>query len=269
MVEYSRPTRSALWRIASGCVLASVFCAGIVGLLTAYPSAQTPVRRGPQGYIGGTVKSSKGPEAGVWVIAQTNKLQTKFAKIVVTGDDGRFMLPEMPTAQYNVWVRGYGLVDSKPVKAKVGDTMALNVDLAKTPAEAAKVYPANYWYSLLEAPAESEFPGKGNDVNGIPMTFKTQAQFIDQLKQGCQLCHQLGNQITRSLDHMKPLGFKTSLEAWDYRVKTGQRGSEMNSMMTRLGPRALKMYADWTDRIAAANCRHGAAAPQRASSAMS
>src|SRR5207248_2664435 len=46
-------------------------------------------------------------------------------------------------------------------------------------------------------------------------------------------------------------GFKSSLEAWDYRVKTGQRGSEMDGMMRRLGPRGLKMYADWTDRIAA------------------
>src|SRR5262245_59236782 len=141
MLEWSRPERNALRRIASGCALASVLCAGVVGLLTVHPSAQTPPRRGPQGYIGGVVKSSKGPEAGVWVIAQTNELQTKFAKIVVTADDGRFMLPEMPTAQYDVWVRGYGLIDSKPVKAKVGDTLALNVDLAKTPAEAAKVYP--------------------------------------------------------------------------------------------------------------------------------
>src|SRR5262249_50235141 len=68
---------------------------------------------------------------------------------------------------------------------------------------------------------------------------------------GCELCHQLGNEVTRSLDHMKHLGFKSSLEAWDYRVKTGQRGPEMDGMMRRLGPRGLKMYADWTDRIAA------------------
>jgi hypothetical protein len=64
------------------------------------------------------------------------------------------------------------------------------------------------------------------------------------------VCHQLGNQLTRGLGHMDKLGFKTSIEAWDYRVKTGQRGAEMGAMMSRLGPRALKMYADWTDRIA-------------------
>ena len=63
--------------------------------------------------IGGVVTSSKGPEAGVWVIAETTDLPTKFRKIVVTDDAGRYLLPELPKANYKVWVRGYGLVDSK------------------------------------------------------------------------------------------------------------------------------------------------------------
>ena len=224
----------------------------LVAAATVFPEAQQARRaRPPQGFINGIVESSKGREAGVWVIAETTDLPTKFAKIVVTADDGRFMLPEMPNATYSVWVRGYGLADSKPVRVRPSQALALKASLASTPAEAAKVYPANYWYSLLDVPPASEFPGKGNDVNGIPETFQNQAQFVDQLKQGCQLCHQLGNQLTRSIGHMSKLGFKSSLEAWDHRVKTGQRGSEMDGMMRRLGPRALKMYADWTDRIAA------------------
>ena len=222
-----------------------------VGLLAVLQAQLPPPPRLPQGFISGTVESSKGREAGVWVIAETKETSTPLTKIVVTGDDGRFVVPELPNVTFNVWVRGYGLVDSKPVPGKPGQTINLKATLASSPAEAAKVYPANYWYSLLEVPAPSEFPGKGIDVNGIPATFQTQAQFVDQLKQGCQLCHQLGNQITRTVDHMKALNFKTSLEAWDHRVKTGQRGSEMDSMMRRLGPRALKMYADWTDKIAA------------------
>ena len=185
------------------------------------------------------------------MIAQRKETPTPFTKIVVTADDGRFVLPELPNVSFNVWVRGYGLVDSKPVPGKPGQTLNLKATLASSPAEAEKVYPANYWFSLLEVPAASEFPGKGIDVNGLPATFQTQAQFVDQLKQGCQLCHQLGNELTRGLGHMKSLNFKTSLEAWDHRVETGQRGSEMDSMMRRLGPRALKMYADWTDKIAA------------------
>ena len=251
MSVYSRGIHSRYLRVTGGFVVATMASAGIIAGVVAHPDAQQArAARRPQGFISGTVESSKGKEAGVWVIAETDELQTKFAKIVVTADDGRFVLPELPNATYNVWVRGYGLVDSKPTKAKPGQTVALKTELAKTPAEAARVYPANYWYSLLEVPAKSEFPGKGIDVNGIPPAFESQAQYIDQLKQGCQLCHQLGNQITRSLGHMKQLNFKSSSEAWEYRVKTGQRGSEMDGMMRRLGPRAIKMYADWTDRIA-------------------
>ena len=234
-------------RIAVALGVAAVASAGLIAVL----QAQSPTPRAPQGFISGTVESSKGREAGVWVIAETKETPTPFTKIVVTADDGRFVLPELPNVTFNVWVRGYGLTDSKPVPAKPGQTVNLKATIASSPAEAAKIYPANYWYSLLEVPSPSEFPGKGIDVNGLPATFQTQAQFVDQLKQGCQLCHQLGNQLTRSLDHMRSLNFKTSLEAWDHRVKTGQRGSEMDSMMRRLGPRALKMYADWTDKIAA------------------
>src|SRR6195256_3336429 len=61
--------------------------------------------------IGGVVTSASGPQAGVWVIAETTELPTKFAKIVVTNDAGRYLVPDLPTANYNVWVRGYGLVD--------------------------------------------------------------------------------------------------------------------------------------------------------------
>src|SRR6476646_10156830 len=77
-------------------------------------------RAAPQGFIGGACRSSNGPEAGVWVIAETKDLPTNFIKIVVTDDQGRFMVPELPTATYRVFVRGYGLVDSTPVQAKPG-----------------------------------------------------------------------------------------------------------------------------------------------------
>src|SRR6476620_1690059 len=67
-------------------------------------------RATPQGYIGGVVRSSNGPEAGVWVIAETKDLPTNFIKIVVTDDQGRFAVPDLPSGTYSVWVRGYGLV---------------------------------------------------------------------------------------------------------------------------------------------------------------
>src|ERR1700744_5792240 len=85
--------------------------------------------------IGGTVTGPKGPEAGVWVIAETTELPTKFAKIVVTDDQGRYLVPDLPAASYSVWVRGYGLVDSAKVSAKPGQVV--NHTATAAPNEAA------------------------------------------------------------------------------------------------------------------------------------
>jgi hypothetical protein len=207
-----------------------------------------------QGYIGGTVTGPSGPEAGVWVIAETKDLSTPFIKIVVTDDRGRFMLPELPTASYNVWVRGYGLVDSKPVPAKPNaTTLALTVQSAKTPQEAAKVYPGDYWLSLLEPPAKSSFPGTGAAGNGIGTAMQSQDHWINSLKSDCNFCHQLGNQLTRTVDHVlkaKP-ELKSHAEAWEWRLGTGVRGTNMYSVLTNQGKDpALKVYSDWTERIA-------------------
>src|SRR5580704_11786433 len=100
--------------------------------------------------ISGVVTSSKGPEAGVWVIAETTDLPTKFVKIVTTDDQGRYVIPELPKATYEVWVRGYGLVDSPKVKAAPGKMLNLTAVIAPDAHAAAQYYPAAYWYSLLQ-----------------------------------------------------------------------------------------------------------------------
>src|SRR6187549_1756345 len=213
---------------------------------------QTPAA--PTGFITGVVQGAKGPEAGVWVIAETKDLPTNFIKIVVTDDQGRFMLPELPAASYSVFVRGYGLADSerqtmKPATAPV----TLKVNPAKTPQEAAKVYPGNYWLSLLEPPAASEFPGTGPQGNGLGPNMLSQNHWINSLKSDCNFCHQLGNQLTRSVDHIlkaKP-ELKTHAEAWEWRLGTGVRGTSMYGVLGSQGQnRSLKVYSDWTERIA-------------------
>src|SRR5438552_18246830 len=126
------------------------------------PGAQ-PSANGTE--LAGVVTSVNGPEAGVWVIAETNDLPTKFAKIVVTDDRGRYLLPELPKASYSVWVRGYGLVDSQKIRTTPGKTVNLTALVAPSPAAAAEYYPAIYWYSMLKVPEKSEFPGTGPDCN--------------------------------------------------------------------------------------------------------
>jgi hypothetical protein len=228
---------------------AATFAAGIAALLIA-----SPVRLGGQQKtnaavridaddIGGVVTSVKGPEAGVWVIAETTDLPTKFAKIVVTDDQGRYILPDLPKANYDVWVRGYGLVDSPKVKAAPGKILNLKAVLAPTEAAAAEYYPAIYWYSMLKIPAKSEFPlGKAKSRDHWLAGVKTH---------GCISCHQLGNKLTRSIP--KELGeFKSSFEAWQRRVLSGQASEVMMRNLDDIEPmRALELFADWTDRIAA------------------
>ena len=88
--------------------------------------------------IGGVVRGPSGPEAGVWVIAETTDLPTRFARIVVTDDAGRYLVPDLPTANYEVWVRGYGLVDSPKLRAKPG--MRLDHTAVRAPSAAAAAH---------------------------------------------------------------------------------------------------------------------------------
>jgi hypothetical protein len=226
----------------------AVFVAAVISVSVQGQSA-------PAGYITGVVQGAAGPEAGVWVIAETKDLPTNFIKIVVTDDRGRFMLPELPAANYSVFVRGYGLVDSARQQMKPGTApVTLRVNPAKTPLEAARVYPGNYWLSMLEPPAASEFPGTGQQGNGLNAGMLSQNHWINSLKSNCNFCHQLGNQLTRSVDHVfkaKP-ELKTHAEAWEWRLGTGVRGGDMLSVLTNTQgqARSLKVYADWTERVA-------------------
>jgi hypothetical protein len=203
--------------------------------------------------IGGVVTSDKGPEAGVWVIAETRDLPTKFIRIVVTDERGRYVVPDLPVATYDVWVRGYGLIDSPKVKASPGKLLNLKAVIAPTARAAAEYYPANYWYSLLEPPPASEFPGTGRKGNGIPETVKTQGEWIGNVKMNltCTQCHQMGTKITREIPPDLRQKFPNSVDAWDERIQIGISGSYMNSSLAVIGRSALKNFASWSDRIAA------------------
>ena len=202
--------------------------------------------------IGGVVSGPDGPEAGVWVIAETTDLPTKFSRTVVTDGQGSYVIPDLPEATYDVWVRGYGLVDSEKIRLRPGTTQDLQAVLAPDQHAAAQYYPAGYWFSLIEVPAKSEFPGTGPGGNGILPTMRSQAEWLRNLKSGgCMACHQLGNKPTREVP--AALGeFASMEEAWDRRIRSGQAGGSMYGGLNRMGlSAALEMFADWTDRIVA------------------
>jgi hypothetical protein len=222
----------------------------LIVLITACTTSNPEIKQGDNS-ISGVVSGRNGPEGGVWVIAETFDLPTRFAKIVVTDEKGQYLIPELPAANYKVWVRGYGLIDSPKQDAKPGTELNLESVVAPSDVEAAQYYPAGYWFSLLHLPASDNFPGTGAKANGISPDIKIQADFVRRIKSGtCLACHQLGSKGTRELQ--ASLGkFNNSVDAWERRLQSGQAGANMISPTIQMGREAvLKMFADWTDRIA-------------------
>src|SRR5580658_7940417 len=192
--------------------------------------------------IAGTVTSAHGAEAGVWVIAETRDFQTRFAKIVVTDEAGRYLIPDLPEAKYRVWVRGYGLIDSPGADATPGHRVDIATHVASDAATAAKTYPAAYWYAMMKIPEEAQVASVPGGRNAYLMWMKNM---------GCVGCHQLGNLATRTIP--KSLGaFKSSQEAWLRRLQSGQAGVQMiNIVQGGLAGIPIHYLADWTDRIGA------------------
>lgn len=280
-------------KLCFGFFLMVCLLAGVIVRLEAKQASQRGSVPIDPGDISGVVTSPKGLEAGVWVIAETTELPTKFVKIVVTDDQGRYLLPDLPKATYQVWVRGYGLVDSAAVPGTPGNRLNLAAVVAPTPKDAAQYYPAVYWLSLIKVPDKSEFPMKATPMppykgqtaglgpasggsimpvaqkqgsntaspQAVPneealalLPIVNQEQWIDVMKQGCQQCHQLGDSLTRDLTHLERFNFKSPEEAWATRIHFGQAGTErMSDTLPRFvdQERAIKMFADWTNRIAA------------------
>jgi hypothetical protein len=260
--------------------LLALLAAGAAFVRTeAKPRSGTPAQTGAASVsvdsddIGGTVTSANGAEAGVWVIAETT-FGTKFRKIVVTNDKGQYLLPQLPNGTYKIWVRGYGLVDSPPVESSPGRNLDLTAVVAPNAKAAAEYYPADYWFSLvtsippksafpIEVPQSTDIPGPPDPVKLThggpppprptgPTVFKTQGEYIQAVK-GCNSgCHQVGLKATREITPSLVGKYKTSKEAWERMLSSGQLGRAMLGFAGRLNrDRELQMYADWSDRIAA------------------
>ena len=230
-------------------LFSTVGAIGIAAMAVAMPvpaGAQQAAVQIDKDDIGGVVTGPSGPEAGVWVIAETTELATKYAKTVVTDDQGRYVIPDLPNANYQVWVRGYGLVDSPKVRAKPGQQLNLTAVPAPSERAAAHYYPAIYWYAMMNIPPEKDFGGSTDIPKNI--TRETWRQRMGNVD--CIGCHQLGQESTRTIPAQ--FGeFKTGAEAWMRRIQSGQTGEFMtNRIAGQLGSVPFKYFGDWTDRVA-------------------
>jgi hypothetical protein len=196
--------------------------------------------------IGGVVTGPNGPEAGVWVVAETNDLPTRYTKSVVTDDQGRYVIPDLPVANYQVFVRGYGLIDSPRMRAKPGQVLNHNAVPAPSERAAAHYYPAIYWYTMLKIPPAKDFGGSTDIPKNITQEiWRQRMNNVD-----CVGCHQLGNEATRTVPAQ--FGhFETGEEAWMRRIAAGQSGEMMtNRIAGQLGGVPYKYFGEWSDRVA-------------------
>jgi hypothetical protein len=236
-------TNAALYLAGVSLLIALTWTATVVELEAQQPAASVPIDGDD---IGGVVRSARGPEAGVWVIAETTELPTKYAKMVVTDGQGRYVIPDLPAANYSVWVRGYGLVDSPRVRAKPGQQISLTAIPAPDERAAAHYYPAIYWYAMLKMPPEKDFGG----TTAIPKNITRDLWRQRMGNVDCVGCHQLGQESTRTIPaQFGP--FKSGVEAWGRRVGAGHTGEfMMNRLAVQLAGVPFKYFGDWTDRVA-------------------
>ena len=214
-------------------IAAAVCSAGLLGAVAFFATFQTDAQAQQtkakakagavtpgglfNGYISGTVTGEKGPEAGVWVIAETKDLLTNFIKIVVTDDQGRFVIPDLPKANYDVWARGYGLIDSDKQKVEPGKLISIAAKTAPDEKSAAHYYPAIYWYSMMKIPEASVFGSKDAPSN-VKLT-----DYLNVMKNngcvGCGLCGEVADAavLCPSFHKIEIVSHPTAWERWVYR----------------------------------------------------
>jgi Carboxypeptidase regulatory-like domain len=227
--------------------------AGIIALVSYQLNAAAPSVAIDADDIGGVVRNPSGqPEAGVWVIAETRDLGVRYIKMVVTDDQGRYVVPDLPQANYSVWARGYGLVDSDKSTSQPGQTLNIAAKPAPDEAAAAHYYPAIHWYSMMKIPDKDQFGGKSD----IPANL-TQEAWLDTMKSnGCVGCHQLGQLSTRTI----PAAFQdqgSHHDMWLRRIQSGQAGHQMIAISAgQLNGQNFKYLGDWTERVAKGELPH-------------
>ena len=223
---------------------------GMVALTTAIPAIlhaqQAQSASIDDDDIGGIVTGPNGAEAGVWVIADTTDLPTRYTKSVVTDDQGRYVIPDLPTANYQVWVRGYGLIDSPRMRAKPGQILNHTAVPAPTERAAAHYYPAIYWYTMMKIPPARDFGGSSDIPKNITQdVWRQRMSNVD-----CIGCHQIGQESTRTVPAQFGK-FDSGEEAWIRRLTAGQSGEMMtNRIAGQLGGVPYKYFGEWTDRVA-------------------
>ena len=202
--------------------------------------------------LGGVVSGATGPEAGVWVIAETTELPTAFAKIVVTDDQGRYVIPDLPQGELRCLgarLRAHQLAEScRRHRARCVDLTAVP---APNAAAAAQYYPAIYWYSMLNIPDREPVFGPEARREHAGQYQPPKRQWLNIIKTtGCIACHGIGTLGTRTIPAALGISHLRRTRG-QRRIQSGQAETTMVNTISRLDPPlAFQYFGDWTDRIA-------------------
>ena len=220
--------------------------AGLLSLLV------TPVRAQPAAvaidgdYIGGVVRGPAGRKRRLGH-RRDERATHEIRQDRCYRRAGSLVIPDLPPrVNYEVWVRGYGLVNSPKLRAKPGQQLNLTAVPAPNEAAAAHYLPAIYWFTMMKLPPAKDFGGSSDIPKEItPEIWRQRMNNVD-----CVGCHQLGQEATRTIP--AAFGeFKSGEEAWMRRVASGQTGEWMvNRLAGQLGGVPFKYFGDWTDRVA-------------------
>ena len=96
-----------------------------------------------------------------------------------------------------------------------GAILNLRATPAPNPRAAAEYYPAGYWFSMLEIPAKSEFPGTGPNGNGISERMRSQADWLNQAY-GARSCTLHWRHDKYDAEVMAHSGYFTDAQLIDY-----------------------------------------------------
>ena len=202
--------------------------------------------------IGGVVTSANGPEAGVWVIAETTDLPHQAAKIVVTDDRGP--LPACLTCRRRTTRCGCAAMASsirEGADSAPGKLLNLTAVVAPSASRSGPVLSGrSTGMPCSRCLRRASSPAPVSNGNGISRERQSQAEWVSRLKTRRlrQACHQLGNKATRELS--PKLGtFKSSVDAWEHRVQVGQAGPNMVNQMQQHGPAGADAVGRLTDRV--------------------
>ena len=237
-------------RTTRGVDLSTVAAIGLIVLLGG-PHGAASRAAGPRRVsigdtdLGGVVTGPNGPEAGVWVIAETTDLPTKFAKMVVTDDQGRYVLPELPKANYEVWVRGYGLVDSPKVDSRARqDPQSAPPCPRPTRRRRREYYPAIYWFSMLQDAGQERIP-RHRRAAATAFRPRSAARRSGSTASRPTAASAAISSATRrrARSRRSSAQFDSSYSAWVRRIQSGQASETMARTIGRLDTqRALKLF---------------------------